>query len=127
MWKDTIYTDDTGSYSFNDLMKSQKEIDSMSDKDLEQLNRLVTNWSIEAIRCITQVFSFFEKGQMLEYFYKRYKEMRKDKIEHPMWRAKGAIECILMECQLPIEKFSTGFKITLGNIQKHLIKIEVFF
>lgn len=127
MWKDLTINVDNTEYTFNDLKKTQKEIDAMTDEELSKFNSIVSDWSSSVTNKIIRNI-FWEKRTNLEFFYAKYKELRKNKKEkHPMWRSKGAIELLLMDYDLPITKFSTGFTIHLGSIEKNLFRIELYF
>lgn len=99
--KETVFTvdDDGNKYYFKDLLKSQKDIDKLSDEDLQKLNSLVDSWTTSVYYKMR--LRLTDRQPFLRYAYRRYRALLKDKSEkHPMWRSKGAIELVLLELGL---------------------------
>lgn len=108
------------------LIKSQKEIDAMTEEQLAELNEQVNGYTTEILRRLAR--HVYDNYNILTYAYKRYKELRTQKIDkHPMWRSKGTVELVLMETGFKITKFSTGFEIHLGDIDKDLCYLKIYF
>lgn len=111
---------------FKDLYKTQKQIDSMEQEDIDTLNNYVEKWTSKASLKLRQVI--YDNYDILRYARKRYKQLRSEgRDKHPMWRSRGAIELVLMETGLPITKFTTGFEVTIGDTHKTLLELRLHF
>lgn len=113
--KETYYSIRLGrEISKSEVTKTTEQIDSMSDESLEDLNYRLKGYTDEVLRNLANLVR--DHQCFMEYCVRRYKELRKEKVEYPFWRSKGAIELVLMESGLKIKKFTQGFNIQLGDL-----------
>lgn len=111
---------------FKDLYKTQKQIDTMEQEDIDVLNSYVDQWTSEAAYKLRQVI--YDNYDILRYARKRYKQLKSEgKDKHPMWRSRGTVELVMMETGLPITKFTTGFEVTIGDTRKTLLELRLSF
>ena len=108
-------------YLKQDLLKSQKEIDALSDEELKALNDKVHNYAIEKAGEIRRRIQ--TRVNYLCFAIKMYKKLRKEKVEYPFWRCKGLVELVLMEFGLKADKITTGFTIVIGDVSKDLCSL----
>lgn len=111
---------------FKDLYKTQKQIDAMSQEDLDVLNKYIEEWTSGASRKLSQIV--YDNYDILRYARKRYKQLKSEgKDKHPMWRSRGTVELVMMETGLPVTKFTTGFEVTIGDTHKTLLELRLHF
>lgn len=111
---------------FKDLYKTQKQIDAMSQEDLDVLNKYIEEWTSGVSRKLSQIV--YDNYDILRYARKRYKQLKSEgKDKHPMWRSRGTVELVMMETGLPVTKFTTGFEVTIGDTHKTLLELRLHF
>lgn len=105
------------------LKKTQEEIDSLSDEELNELNNKVHNYAIEKGNQITRLLQ--RRESYIRYAVEMYKKLRKDKVEYPFWRCKGLVELVLFDLGLQAKKITTGFTITIGDTSEDLYSVII--
>lgn len=106
-----------------ELQFTQQQIDAMDQDKIDVINEQIKEYSREHFSAIQRKLS--SKTETMAYFIRKWHNSSKAK--NTFWRYRAAVELILQEAELDIQKLTTGFKVTMGDIDKDLYQVEIIF